>query len=208
MALFFNISSTSKFTNSTPSRLTIGWEGIFDWKGFEWNGILYPFTMFKILGSCVIFIQAPTKCFNLPRYGTSGILFDKNNLFISGWTFLDSHWIVFSEFKSMLKKVCCGLHVSTISLLLPPRLSIVGMTLLPLLLVAIMKIFRFAFVRKNFCPSHFLGACEGLNEKGFLFSIKISLVCFLGFDGASNMVPKIFFRLDVCHVFAEVAPFS
>ena len=40
-------------------------------------------------------------------------------------------------------------------------------------------IFRSVFVRKNFCPSHFLGACKGLNEKGFLRSIKISLVCFL-----------------------------
>ena len=192
MAPFFNISFAFNFTSSTPLRLTIGWGGIFDWKGFEWNGILYPFTMFKILGSCVIFIQAPTKCFNLPRNGTSGILFDKNNLFISGWTFLDSRWIGFSEFISMLKKVYCELYVYTISLLLPPCLSIVGMTLLPLLLVAIMKIFRFVFVRKNFCRSHFLGACEGLNEKGFLCSIKISLVCFLGFDVVSNMVPKIF----------------
>ena len=80
-----------------PSQLTIGWEGIFDWKCFEWNGILHPFTMFKILGSCVIFIQEPTKCFNLPLVGMSEILFDKNNLFINGWPFLDSTELVFLD---------------------------------------------------------------------------------------------------------------
>ena len=104
MAPFLNISFTSSFTSSSPSWLTIGWEGIFDWKVFEWNGILYPFTISKIFWSCVIFIQAPTKCLNLSANGTSGILFDENNLFISGWIFLDSHWIGFSDFKSMLKK--------------------------------------------------------------------------------------------------------
>ena len=102
MAPFFNISFTSSFTYSSSSRLTIGWEGISDWKGFEWNGILYPFTMSKILGSSIIFIQAPTKCFNLPANETSRILFDKNNLFINGWIFLVSHWIGFSRFQSML----------------------------------------------------------------------------------------------------------
>ena len=79
----------------------------------------------------------------------------------------------------MLKKVCFGVVIPTISLLLTPCLSVVGMTLLLLLLVIIMEIFDQVFVRKNFCPSHFLSACEGLNEKGFLCSIKISLVCFL-----------------------------
>ena len=37
--------------------------------------------MSKILGACVIFIQAPTKYFNLSANGASGILYDKNNLF-------------------------------------------------------------------------------------------------------------------------------
>ena len=94
IALFFKISFTSNFTNSFLSRITIGWEGIFDWKGFEWNGILYPFTMSNILGSCAIFIQAPIKCFNLPANGMCGILFDKNNFFINGCTFLDSFFLV------------------------------------------------------------------------------------------------------------------
>ena len=144
----------------------------------KWNFV--SFTMSKILGACVIFIQAPTKYFNLSANGASGILYDKNNLFFNGWTFCYSHWIgFFSGFKSMLKKVCFGVVIPTISLLLTPCLSVVGMTLLLLLLVIIMEIFDPVFVRKNFCPSHFLSACEGLNEKGFLCSIKISLVCFL-----------------------------
>ena len=91
MAPFFNIFFTSSSNNSSPSRLTIGWEGIFDWKGFEWNGTLYPFTMSEILGSCVTLIQAPTNYFSLPTNGTYGILFDKNNLFTNEWIFLDSY---------------------------------------------------------------------------------------------------------------------
>ena len=58
MAPFFNISFTSSLTNSFPSRLITGWGGIFDWKGFEWIGIFYPFTMSKILRSGVILIHA------------------------------------------------------------------------------------------------------------------------------------------------------
>ena len=127
MAPFFNISFTSSFTSSSPSQITIGWKGIFDCKDFELNGIFFPFTMSKILGSYAIFIWVPTKCFDLPANGTSGILIDKNNLFIDGWTFLDSHWISFTGFKSMLNKVCCGLVTLTISLLLTPCLSVVGM---------------------------------------------------------------------------------
>ena len=83
IAPFFNLYFTSSFTNSSPFWLTIGWEGTFDWKGFEWSGILHRFTMSKILRSCVIFIQASTKCFNLPVNGTTEILFDKNDLFIN-----------------------------------------------------------------------------------------------------------------------------
>ena len=41
MAPFSDISFTSSFTNSFPSWFTIGWKRIFDWKYFEWNGILY-----------------------------------------------------------------------------------------------------------------------------------------------------------------------
>ena len=96
MVPFFNISFTSRFTNSPPFS-THYWLGRDFWKCFEWNGILHPFTMFKILGSCVIFIQAPTKCFNLPVVGMSEILFDKNNLFINGWPFLDSTELVFLD---------------------------------------------------------------------------------------------------------------
>ena len=65
-----------------------------------------------------------------------------------------------------------------ISLLLTPCLSVVGITLL-LLLVTIMEFFRSGFWEKNVFPSHFLGACERLNEKDFLCSIKISLAYFL-----------------------------
>ena len=97
---FFYLS----FTNHAPSRLIIGWEGSFDCKGFECNEILHHFTMSKSVRSCVIFIQALTKCFSLPANGTTGMFFGKNNLFINGWTFLDSQWTGFSGFKSMLKK--------------------------------------------------------------------------------------------------------
>ena len=114
---FFNISFTFSFTNSSCSKSTIGWEGIFDWKGFEWNGILYPFTVSKVLESYVVLIQTPTAFFNFPANRMSGELFGKNNLFVNGWTFLDSHRIDFPGFKPMLKKVCCGAVISTISLL-------------------------------------------------------------------------------------------
>ena len=66
-------------------------------------------------------------------------------------------------------------------MLLTPCLSVVGMKWcfcfcywLPL-----WNFFHPVFVRKNFYPSHFLGAREGLNEKCFLCSLKIFLVCFL-----------------------------
>ena len=42
-----------------------------------------------------------------------------------------------------------------------------------------MEFFRSGFWEKNVFPSHFLGACERLNEKDFLCSIKISLAYFL-----------------------------
>ena len=79
----------------------------------------------------------------------------------------------------MLKKVRFWLVAPAISLLLTPCLSVVGMMLLLLLLVSIMEFFRSSFCEKNFCLSHFLGACEGLNKKGFLGFTKISLVYFL-----------------------------
>ena len=144
--------------------------------------------MTKILGSCVIFIHAPTKCFNLHANRTSGILFDENNLFINGWTFFDSDWIGISEFKSMLKKICYGVVILTIYLLLTPCLSIVGMTLLCCCWLLLWNFFDPVLWEKKFWSSHFLGACEGLNKKGFLCSIKISLVCFMDL-----MVPAICF---------------
>ena len=79
----------------------------------------------------------------------------------------------------MLKKVYCGTVIRTISLLLTPCLSVVGMTLLLLLLVTIMEFFRSGFCKKKLLPLTFFGACDGLYEKGFLYSIKISWVCFL-----------------------------
>ena len=78
----------------------------------------------------------------------------------------------------MLKKVCCGGN-RPISLLLAPCLSVVGLTLLLLLLVTITEFFRSGFCEKKFLPLHFLNAYDGLNEKGFLCPTKISLVCFL-----------------------------
>ena len=146
------------FTNSSPSGVTIVWEEIFDRKGFEWNGILCPFTLSKILESCVNFIQAPTKCFNLPDNRAFGIVFNRNNLFNNEWTYLDSHWIGFCEFKSMLKKVCCGVVIPTIYVLQIPCMSVVGMTLLLLLLlVTIMEFFRSDFCeKKTFAPHIFL----------------------------------------------------
>ena len=30
---------------------------------------------------------------------------------------------------------------------------------------------------------------------------------FFGFDGVSNMVPELFFGIDIHHIFAEVVPF-
>ena len=105
IAPYLNISFTSTFNDSSTSRLTLGWEGVFDWKGFGWNGILHPFTMFKNLGSWVTFIQAPTKCFNLPANGTSEILFDKNNLFIKGETFLIPTELVFLDLNSCWRRL-------------------------------------------------------------------------------------------------------
>ena len=55
----------------------------------------------------------------------------------------------------MLKKVCCGVVVPTISLLLTPCLSVVGMTLLMLLLVTIMEFFRSGFCEKKSLPLTF-----------------------------------------------------
>ena len=192
MSPFFNIPFTSSSTNFPSSRLPVGWEGAFEWKGFKWNGIWYPFTMSKILGSCVIFIQALTKCFNLPTNGTSGILFDKNNLCLTWWAFLGSYWIGFSGFKSMLKKACCSAVTPTLPLLLTPCMSLVGMRLLLLLLVTIMEFTWSGFVRKNFCPSHFLGTCEGLKKRAFFWFCKNLFGLFLGFDSVSSVVPELF----------------
>ena len=137
--------------------------------------------------------QAPTKCFNLPANGTSGILFDKNNLFINGWTFLDSHWIGFSGFKSTLKKVCCWVAIPTISLLLSPCLSVVGMTLLLLLLlVTIMEFSRSGFCEKKLLPLTFSWCLWGDKWKGLSVFYKILLGLFLWFDSVSNMVPELF----------------
>ena len=86
----------------------------------------------------------------------------------------------------MLKKVSCGAVIPTISLLLTPCLSVVGMTFCCCYWLPLWNFFDTVFVRKNFCPSLFFGACEGLIEKGFLCSIKISLVSFLDL-----MVPAI-----------------
>ena len=75
----------------------------------------------------------------------------------------------------MLKKVCCGAVIPSISLLLTPCLSVLGMTLLLLLLVTIMEFFRSGFCEKTL----FLGTFGWLNEKGSLCYVNISLVCFL-----------------------------
>ena len=101
-------------------------------------------------------------------------------------------------------KVCSGAFIPTIFLLLTPCLSIVGMTLL--LLVISVKLFDRVLVRENFCSSLFLGACEGLNEKGFLCSVNISLVGVLNLM-VSAMWFRTSFRIDVLHVFAEVTSF-
>ena len=49
----------------------------------------------------------------------------------------------------MLKKICCGVVIPTISLLLNPCLSVVGTALLLLLLVTIMEFFRSGFGEKK-----------------------------------------------------------
>ena len=64
----------------------------------------------------------------------------------------------------MLKKVCCGGVIPTISLSLISCQSVVGVTLL-LLLVTIMEFFPSGVCKKKLLPSLFLDACEGLNEK-------------------------------------------
>ena len=154
--------------------------------------VLYPFTRIKILRSCVIFIQASAKCFNAPANGTSGIIFDKNNLFSNGWTFLDSHWFAFSGFKSMLKKVCCGVAIPTISLLLTASLSAVGMMLLLMLLITIMELFRSGFCEKKLLPLTFSRCVWGAKWIGLLVFYKNLFSLFLGFDGLNNMVPELF----------------
>ena len=139
---------------------------------------------------CVILMQAPTKCFDLPANGTSAMLLDNINLFINWWTFLDFHWIGFPGFKSMLKKNCCEANLPTISLLLTPFLFAVGMTLL-LLLVTVMEYLRSFLCEKKLCPSLFFGAFGRLNEKAFCVC-KYLFGLFLRFDGVSNMFPEVF----------------
>ena len=95
---FFYLS----FSNRAPSRLIIGWEGIFNCKGFECNEILHHFTTSKSVRSCVIFIQALTKCFSLPANGTTGMFFGKNNLLSMGEPFLIPNELVFLDLNP-----CC-----------------------------------------------------------------------------------------------------
>ena len=177
---FFNTSFTSRFTKSSPFRPTIGW-GISDWKGFEWNWIFHAFTVSKSLESSAMLIQAPTKSFNLPANGTFEIFFDKNNLFISAWIFLDSHWIWFPGFKSMMKNVCGGAVISL--------LCCCCCTCFPL-----WNFFDPVLIRKNFCLSLFLSAGERLNEKDFLCSIKISLVSFSDLMVSAILFLSFFFE--------------
>ena len=107
----------------------------------------------------------------------------------------------------MLKNVCCGAIIPTMSLLLTPCLSVKGITLLLFFFGYYYGIFLIQFfVRKNFCPSLYLAACEGLNEKGFSCSANISLIFFLDLM-VSVMWFLNFFQIDVCHVFVEVMPF-
>ena len=82
VAPFFNIS----LTFSSPILCLFDSLLVGEWFLTEkvLNKIEFCTLLLCPLGSCVIFIQAPTKCFNLPADGTSGILFGKNNLFING----------------------------------------------------------------------------------------------------------------------------
>ena len=189
MAPFFNISFTSNFTNSWPSRLTNGWEGIFEWKGFKWNEIWYPFTISKILGSCVIFMQVSTKCFNLfCEWNVWNTFWKKYSLY--QWVnffWFPLNW--FSGFKSMLKKNRIGIVINTISLLLTPCLSAVGMTLLLLLLVTIMEFFRSGFCEKKLLPLTFSRCAWGAKWKWLFVFYKNLFGLFLRLDCISNMVP-------------------
>ena len=67
--LWWLISFTFRFTSSSLSWLN--WEG----KGFLTEKVLknmkFCINMSNILGSCVILIQAPTKCFNVSANGTT-----------------------------------------------------------------------------------------------------------------------------------------
>ena len=115
--LVFYISFISVSISFCCSRPVTKWKGIFDLKGFLWKGITQPSTKFRILWSLVIFFQAFEKCFSLPAIGTSGSLFEDNNLFINGWTFSYSNFKLISGTKSMLKKVLLEECIFTISLL-------------------------------------------------------------------------------------------
>ena len=99
----------------------------------------------------------------------------------------------------MLKKVCCGVVIPTISLLLTPCLSVVGMAWLLLLLVNIIEIFRSGFCEKHFLPLIFSWCVWGAKWKGlFVFQANVFRLL-LGFDTVSNMVPKLFsYLLSFC----------
>ena len=106
----------------------------------------------------------------------------------------------------MLRNVCCGVVICTISLLLTACLLVVGMTLLLLLLVTIMEFFRSGFREKKLLPFTFSRCVWGAKWKGLLCSIKISLVWFM--DLMVSVICFLKFLLNKFrHAFAVVTPF-
>ena len=104
----------------------------------------------------------------------------------------------------MLKKVCCGVVIPTISLLLTPCLSVVGMAWLLLLLVNIIEIFRSGFCEKKILPLIFSWCVWGAKWIGLSCSMQISFVCSLDLTVSAIWFLNFF---PICHLFAEVKPF-
>ena len=128
-------------------------------------------TKSRVLWSLVNSYQWFEKCFSLPAIGTLRTLFEKNNLFINGWTFSNFHFKPISGTELMLKKVLLERRMFTISLL----------TCFRLLIKPAATIMKFSVIWSSVSGEKNLGGFQGLHGKGFLESAKISLVSLLDF---------------------------
>ena len=148
------------------------------------------------------------KCFGLPAIRTCGTLLEEKNVFNNGWTFSNFHFKLISGTEFMLKKVLLEECIFTIYLL-------TCLCLLTKLAATIMEfsvIWSSSFGEKNFLPltpSRWIWQAprKGLFRKGFLESVKISLVSLFDFI-VSAMWFLNFFPNNSLSCFCKRAAFS